>query len=61
MKGNCLRCNTAFDTKIHSRKFCSTKCRMAEHNEKYRNKFKDEKPGGVFFCWSEYRDKTVIV
>lgn len=61
MKGKCLKCNTEFDTKIKSRKFCSTKCRMAVSNEKYRSKFKPQKADGKFFSWAEYGDKTVIV
>jgi hypothetical protein len=61
MKQNCIRCNTEFVTKTMSQKFCSSKCRMAISNEKYRNKFKPQKSDNKFFSWAEYGDRTVIV
>lgn len=61
MEKKCLRCNTEFISKFHTKKYCSKKCSLETSNEKYRNKDNSELLSRGMFCWSEYKDRTVIV
>jgi hypothetical protein len=61
MAKKCARCNAEFQTKYYTQKYCSRKCGLETSNEKYRNKEKSELIAKGMFCWSEYKDKTVIV
>jgi hypothetical protein len=57
----CARCSVEFTTEFHTKKYCSRKCSLETSNEKYKNKSVSELTARGMFCWSEYKDKTVII